>query len=255
MRRIVTVFFLFCVITPVHAQYLISSRAGLITFADGPVFLEQTPFQFDEDRLRELAKGQRLQTATGRAEVQLGPATSLWMGTQASIRMIEPLLTNTSVQLEQGEFFIEIAQKYKKNVLNILLGDTVVELKEIGLYHFSCNPNQMHVYKGKAKLRQNNKEKTVKKGKAADLVRPLKIYKFQKNPPNALLQWAARRSQVLFRPIMLARRMEAVRRQMGDRVFWQQMQQIQEMQARMEQQMQMEQMIQMKQIMQQRPQP
>ena len=254
MRWITTIFFIFYIIAPVHAQHLISAHAGLITFTEGPVFLDQTPFQFSEDQLRELAKGQRLQTtATGRAEVQLGPATSLWMGKQAGIRMIDPLLTNTSIQLEQGEIFIEIAQKYEKNILNILLGDTAVELKEIGLYHLSCNPNQIHVYKGTVKLRQNNKEKTVKMGKAADLGNPLKIYAFQESQPNAILQWANRRSQVLFRPIMLTRRMESARRQTEDRLFWQQVQQVQEMQIQMIKQMQ--QQIQKEQMMQQLPQP
>jgi len=242
MRLANAIFFILFFVSTVQAQHLINVRAGLITLAEGPVFLEEKPFQFKSEDLKALQREQRLQTTAGRVEVQLGPGTSLWMGANGSIRMINPVLENTVIQIEDGEIFIEIAEKYKNNSLSILSGSSSVEIKEPGQYRFTSNPHQLQVFKGKAKVRQNNKKHTVKKGKAADLDNLFEIYKFQESRHDPLLQWAARRSRIVHGPILLAQRMEATRQRTNNQRYWFEMQRMQQMQIqRMQQELQMQQ--------------
>jgi hypothetical protein len=246
MKPAALAFMLFCIIPRLAAQQLINARAGLITFAEGPVLLEKMPFQFSAEKLKVLGNGQTLQTDAGKAEVQLGPGTSLWMNSGTGIRMVRSILKDTVVRIERGEVFIEIAEKYKDNLLSIRLGDSVVELREKGRYSFRENPNRLYVHQGKARLSVGGKNLTVKKDKVAYLDSPYKVQKFEQMGDDSLEKWAVERSRVLFQPILMARRAEAVRQQMENLRYWQEMQQLRELeQMRMQQEMQLEQMRQM----------
>ena len=246
MRPAALTFFVFCILPGLAAQQLINARAGLITFAEGPVLLEKMPFQFSAEKLAELESGQVLQTVTGWAEVQLGPGSSLWMGPGSAIRMVRSALEDTLIRIERGEIFVEIAEKYKGNLLTIGLGDSEIELKEQGQYSFKESPNRIYVYQGKARISARNKGLTVKKDRVAYLDPPCKIEKSERIGHDALEKWAMERSRVLFRPILLARRMEAARQQIENLRYWQEMQQLRDLeQRRMQQEMQTEQMRQM----------
>lgn len=249
MRPAALAIFLFCIIPGLAAQQLINARAGLITFAEGPVLLGKIPFQFSVEKPEVLENGQVLQTVSGRAEVQLGPGSSLWMDSGSSIRMVRSALDDTVVQLESGEIFIEIAEKYKNNLLSVRTGDSAVELKEKGQYSFKKSPVRLCVHQGKARLLVSGKKITVKKGKVAFLEPPYKVRKLRQIGHDPLSAWAAERSRVLFQPILLARRMEAARQQMENMRYWREMQQLREQeQLRMQQEMQLEQMRQQQQI-------
>jgi hypothetical protein len=243
MRPAALAFFLFCIIPGLAAQQLIHARAGLITFAEGTVLLGKMPFQFSAEKLEVLENGQVLQTVTGRAEVQLGPGSSLWMAPGGSIRMVRSALDDTVVQIERGEIFIEIAEKYKNNLLSIRTGESEAELKEKGRYSFKESPGRLCVHQGKARLLVSGKQITVKKGKAAFLEAPYKVRELRQIGHDPLSSWAAERSRVLFQPILLARRMEAARQQMENLRYWREMEQMREQeQLRMQQEMQLEQM-------------
>ncbi|MEJ2110166.1 MAG: hypothetical protein P8Z37_09690 [Acidobacteriota bacterium] len=239
MRLAAAICFIIYAFSPAQAQYIVNARAGLITSAHGQLYLDKKPFHFTQNRYEELAKGQRLETTSGLAEIQLGPAASLWMGLQGSIGMLSPNITNTVVRLERGEIFIEIAEKYKKNKISVQLGNAVVELKEIGRYYINSTPPQLHVLEGKAGIQRNDRGKTVKKGKAVDLSDRMNIFAFREDWSNQLLDWANKRSNILFYPVRMARRMEALRRQMDNLRYFRDMQEFQQMQI---QQMQMEQL-------------
>lgn len=249
MRSAAFTLIVFCIIPRLAAQQLINARAGLITFAEGPVLLEKIPFQFSPENLKELDNGQTLQTLEGKAEVQLGPGASLWMNPGSSIRMVQSILKDTVVRIERGEVFIEIAEKYKNNLLSIRLGDSVIELREMGQYSFKESPNRLYVHQGKARLSIKGKNLNVKKGRVARLAPPYKVQEFKQIADNALEKWALERSRVLFQPIMMARRAEAARQQMENLRYLREMQQMRELeQMRMQQEMQMQQMEQMRQM-------
>lgn len=243
MRIAALTILLFSTIPGLPGQNLINARAGLITFAEGRVLLEKLPLQFSAERLEVFESGQLLQTVTGKAEVQLGPGSSLWIGPGSGIRMVRSALHDTVIQVERGEVFIEIVEKYKNNLLNIRLGNSVVELKERGRYSFKRDPNRLYVHQGKASISMDGKNLTVKKGRVAYLGSPEKIQEFKQINYGPLEKWAMERSRIVFQPVLLARRMEAARLQMENRRYWQEMQQLRELeQMRMQQEMQMEQM-------------
>lgn len=196
-------------------QYLVSVRAGLINYAEGDVYIDTEPLQFRTNLLQELMKGQSLQTASGKVELQLGPAASLWMGENGSLQMVNPSLTDTQLRIEQGSIFIEVNEKHKHNKINIQLGQSFIELKDIGVYRLDSAPPHLYVFNGKAEVRKNQKKETVKQGKFTDLDSNLKILKFDRDWKDPLHDWAIHRSYLIYGKLKLARKMEAIGRQMA----------------------------------------
>jgi len=246
MRLIVQIFLFLFFASYAWSQYLVSVRAGLINHAEGLVSLDNKPLQFRTDHLQELTKGQYLRTYSGKVELQLGPAASLWMGESGSLQMVNPNITDTRLRIEKGSIFIEIIEKYKKNRISIQLGESVIELKEIGLYRLDSELQHLYVFNGKAEIRRNQKKATVKQGKFSDLDNNLKTSKFDKNQEDSLHTWMTHRSNVLYMRIKRARRMQDRRIHMETRnMMWQAEQlarrQVWEQQRRQQQQQQQQQ--------------
>ena len=56
---------------PVMGQYIVSTMAGYIHYAEGGVLLEEKPFEFNAAQVVHVGDGQRLRTTDGRAEVMI----------------------------------------------------------------------------------------------------------------------------------------------------------------------------------------
>jgi len=219
MRFCILSCLLFLSISPIRAQHLVSIRAGLITYAHGEVFLDGKPFEFTPDRMKELPKGQRLRTDKGRVEVQLGPGATLWMEENSVIRMIDPVLTDTQIQFEQGKIIVEVIDNYKNDILRIHLGKALIEPKKVGLYLVSSHPSRTYVFHGKAEVQLENGKKDIKAGHCANLDKSLGIKEFDPEWSNPFYSWTMQRSDIIYGKIKLARIQEQALRQMENSRF------------------------------------
>jgi hypothetical protein len=235
MRLIARTFLLLCFTASVWAQNVISVRAGLISYAEGVVYLDKEPFEFRSANLVEVSKGHRLQTASGRAEVQLGPAATLWLAENGSLRMVDQSLTDARLSLEQGSIYIEIIEKIKKNRVRVNLDTFVVEMKETGAYRLDYGTRQLYVYEGKAVIKGKRKEFKVKENTRISLPREDKEAMTKSQIPSdwraGVPRWVVYRSYVVYNRARSAQMMEQFRQRNENWRYQQQIrteQQIQE---------------------------
>ena len=238
MRLICQIILVFCMGSLAWTQYVISVHAGLINYAEGSVFLDKEYFEFRVDQLREMKQGQRLRTAAGKVEVQLGPAASLWMDENGSLRMDNPGLTETRLVIEKGSVFIEIIEKLQDDGIMLQLGNTEIQLNDTGLYHIESVPPQIYVFDGKAKIGQQQEKETVKRGRCAELEDEVKISKFDMDRFSPLKNWVKQRSQLVYGRIKNAQKKEIRRRLMESRILQQ------EVESLVRRQMQQQQLLQ-----------
>src|SRR5262245_48552798 len=119
------------------AQKVVSARAGLITYLQGPAFLEGRRVILATSRFPQMKDGEALSTTRGRAELLLAPGVALRLADNSQVRLADTTLADTRVELERGDALVEIVQFTETNHLQIRVGETVTELSRAGLYRFS----------------------------------------------------------------------------------------------------------------------
>jgi hypothetical protein len=179
---------------PVRAQYVVSVRAGLISFAEGSVYLNNAKVEFSEDRLQSLEKGESLYTGSGWIEIQLGPGAVLRMGESGKLWMENSSLENMQLRIERGSILVEIFEKVKNNEITVHFENAVIKFKGEGLYRLDCRERRLLVYAGKAEIKRAGRKVALKKDRTANLDERMKVYKFDGKEMDELHRWAARRS-------------------------------------------------------------
>ena len=168
---------LFCAggaLFPLIAQKVVSARAGLITYLQGPAFLNGKRVVLKTARFPQMRNGEILSTGRGRAELLLSPGVVLRLSESSQLRMDDAQLSNTRVTLQQGETLVEVVQLAEGNRVQVELGETSTELIRAGLYRFGISPNgtaqsRLRVYGGEALVRFGVKIADAKRGNAVTL--------------------------------------------------------------------------------------
>src|ERR1700732_3981083 len=92
---------------PLSAQKVVSARAGLISYLQGPAFLDGKRVVLNTVRFPQMKDGQTLSTSgRGRAEVLLSPGVVLRLAENSQLRMNDAQLSDTRVTLQQGDALI-----------------------------------------------------------------------------------------------------------------------------------------------------
>jgi hypothetical protein len=184
---------------PAQAQNVVGVRAGLISCAEGSVYVGNEKLDLAKDYiLPSLDEGKSLYTGWGWVEVQLGSGAVLRMGAGGKLWMEKADLADMQLRVERGSIMVEIFEKLKGNKISIHSEDTVIHFKDIGLYRLDCREKRLVVYGGKAEIRRAGKKATLKKDRAAILDDKLKANRFDGKEFDELHLWAARRSFVLY---------------------------------------------------------
>ena len=182
-----------------------------INYIEGQASLEGQQLSSKSVGHAELAKGQYLATANGKAELLLTPGVFLRLDNNSTVKMITPDLTHTEVQLTQGRAAVEVDQIYKQNDILVDLANGQTQLLKNGLYEFDATGNTVRVFNGEAAAfrsvtpQPNEKAVKVKEGKqfaftAADGQNELKTTGFNRNQTEAddsLYKWSSLRSGYL----------------------------------------------------------
>jgi len=125
-----------------------TARPGTINYIEGQATLNGQPIAANSRA--ELAQGQTIATANGKAEVLLTPGVFVRLGENSSLTMVSPDLTKTEVQLNSGRAEVEVDQIYKQNDLLVDEGPSQTKLLDHGLYAFDANTPTLRVFDGKA---------------------------------------------------------------------------------------------------------
>src|SRR6266581_7950507 len=85
-----------------------SAIPGTLNYVEGQASIGDQTLDSKAIGSAELQAGQVLATQNGKAEVLLTPGVFLRLGSNSSVKMISPDLTNTQLALNQGEAMLEV---------------------------------------------------------------------------------------------------------------------------------------------------
>ena len=142
-----------------------SAVPGSLNYVEGQVTVAGQPVTSKSVGAVQLEPNQVIQTGQGRAEILLTPGVFLRLGDNSSLRLVSPNLTDTSVQLVQGQAIVEVTEIFKDNRITVLMDNSSTQLQKQGLYSFDATASQVRVFDGKAKVFANDRGIELKKHK------------------------------------------------------------------------------------------
>lgn len=177
------------------------ARPGMINYAEGQVAVNGQSIGQKEIGHFEVAPGQTLETKDGKAEMLLTPGVFLRLSDNTAVRMVNPSLTDTRVELVGGEAMVEADQVLKGNHLDVMDSGANTLIQKKGLYEFRANQPAVAVYDGKVQVQQD--DRTTEVGKHHEVLLgannpKLKSEKFdakQAEMDDPLYNWSSLRSE------------------------------------------------------------
>ncbi len=202
IRTAAAIFPLLWITGAAPAQQVLSTKAGIVQYIEGEVFLVsrllQDPQVHGSSSYFQMENGQILRTGLGRAELLLHPYTYLRLGENSLLRMEQNRLDDSRLALEQGCALVEVVKKMSGNSLRVRVSTSAVEISKVGLYRLDAGSSELRVYGGTAQVTIGNRRVTIKSGRMVRLEGSLASSKFDANAADSLHKWAARRSFNLF---------------------------------------------------------
>ncbi len=133
-------------------QSVISTRAGLINFSEGLVFVDGHPLARKFGAFERLKDGSTLVTESGRAEVLLTPNTYLRVGENSSIRMVSDDLSDPRVEILAGSCALDSESASPASSVQVTFRDSTIRFLKPGRYHIDADPPQLRVFAGEAEV-------------------------------------------------------------------------------------------------------
>jgi hypothetical protein len=181
---------------PASAQPM-SAQPGTVNYSEGRVTIDGQPVITRSQNSSLVEPGQVLRTAQGKAEMLLVPGVFLRLGDNAAVKMVSPSITDTRVELMQGEAMVEADQVLEGNHLVVAENGVDTAILKNGLYRFTTDPAQVAVYDGKAQVFIDDRTVEVGKGRQLNLTpaAALKPQSFDRKLGDQLYEWSGVRSQ------------------------------------------------------------
>ena len=134
------------------AQSVISTRAGLINYSEGLVFVDGHPIARKFGAFDRLRNGSTLVTDSGRAEVLLTPNTYLRVGEKSSIRMVSDDLSDPRVEILAGSAALDSESASPSGSAQLTFRDSTIRFVKPGRYRIDAEPPQLRVFAGEAEV-------------------------------------------------------------------------------------------------------
>jgi len=182
------------------AQPVISAKSGMISRAEGEVFLGDTAIEESQATFPEVKENAVLRTQHGRAEVLLTRGVYMRVGESASFKMLTNRLIDTRLEVLTGSAVVEADEIVKDNNLTILAGEATIAVNKHGLYRFDMSAGTIKVFDGTASVTMNGQTVLVGAGRMLKMEggQPV-IEKFNKEETDALDNWSKRRAEQIAR--------------------------------------------------------
>ena len=178
----------------------IPPQPGTLNYIEGQASLNGQALAGQSVGSTTLTAGEALATQEGRAEILLTPGVFFRLDNHTSVRMINPGLADTVLNLESGRAIIEVAEIHPQNNIQVREGAANAQLLKPGLYEFDADHGQIRVFDGKASVSENDQHIELKGGRQLDLHSPgnWRAQKFDKNAAqDDFYRWASLRSSYL----------------------------------------------------------
>ena len=174
---------------------------GTLNYVEGQASIGAESLNSKSVGSAELQPGQTLTNRNGKAEILLTPGVFLRLGSNSSVKMISPSLTNTEVEVQRGEAQVEVDQIFKQNDLQVREDGATTRLQKVGLYDFNADQPAVRVLDGQALLQEGDTRIKIKGSHEVALNAPqLKSQKFDKKnfeTSDALYRWSSLRSEYI----------------------------------------------------------
>jgi hypothetical protein len=141
-----------------------SAVPGTLNYLEGKVSVGSQTLDSKSIGSETLKAGQSITTENGKAELLLMPGVFLRVGSNSSVKMISPSITNTEIGVEEGEASIEVAEIHKQNDIRIDTDGVTTRLVKNGFYDFDAARNLVLVLDGEAIVEENGNQVRLKGG-------------------------------------------------------------------------------------------
>jgi hypothetical protein len=178
-------------------------QPGALNYVEGQASIDSQAVTPKSVGSTTLNTGDVLSTGNGRAEILLTPGVFMRLGKNSAVRMDSPELTNTRVEVLQGEAMVEADILHNEDHVMIAERGATTELDKTGVYDFDADHSLVQVFDGKATVNEGDKRVDLGKGREAQLDAPnapLKAQKFDRDSAKAadpLYNWSKLRSEYL----------------------------------------------------------
>jgi hypothetical protein len=176
-------------------------QPGALNYVEGQASIDNSVVTSKSVGSAVLNAGDVLSTGNGRAEILLTPGVFMRVDKNSSVRMIAPELTNTRVEVLQGQAMVEADIVHKEDHIVVAERGATAELDKKGVYDFNANAGTIRVFDGQATVTEGDHQTDVKKDKQVMVDAPkLKAQKFDKDSAQAsdpLYSWSKLRSEYL----------------------------------------------------------
>jgi len=174
------------------------AQPGTINYTEGQVSINGQAVRGAKNTALQL--GQILQTQDGKAEVLLTPGVFLRLNNHSQARLASASITDTRIELLQGEAMVEAAQVEPANNLTIADAGYITQIDKRGIYEFNADTPKVAVYDGEATVSANDRSVNVKKVHELALTaqnEKLKTQSFDANNVDSLYSWSRLRSEYM----------------------------------------------------------
>jgi hypothetical protein len=131
---------------------------GSINYVEGQASIGSQELSPSSAGSTLLQAGQLLNTQTGKVEVLLVPGAFLRVDANSSVKMVNPGLATTEVEIDKGRAMLEATDINKNNDIRVDENGVTTRILQNGLYDFDAVQNTIRVFKGKAEVLLNDKK-------------------------------------------------------------------------------------------------
>jgi len=183
-------------------QQVITVRTGMVRYVEGAVLLAGEPLQSPDvdapmTRLPAIARDAVLRTRLGRAEIQMGPDSFVRLAENGAVKMLANRIDDARLELQSGSILVDIARASAGGLMQIQVGESVINFRKDGLVRVDANPAAVQVYDGDCEVVVNDLATVVMSGRRMELRESAQPQVFVSSPSDAFLRWSGRRSAYL----------------------------------------------------------
>ena len=180
-----------------HGQSVISTRAGLINYSEGLVFVDGHPLTRKFGAYERLKNGTTLVTDSGRAEVLLTPNTYLRVGEKSSIRMVSDDLSDPRVEILAGSAALDSESASPGSSVQLTFRDSTIRFVKPGRYRIDADPPQLRVFAGEAEVAKDGSSVKLQSSQLMPLDGASVVKRFTEGSDGLLDLWAEERHSLI----------------------------------------------------------